>query len=274
MPFPFAHTASSYCFVVTLAGACSVADLAGQTLSAESTAFRTAQLGRSDLRPAERLPEYLTRDFGPLWTQPDAKAVVGFSGPHYQRLEVKVLTAKRSASDPARYLLTGKTRAAGVVHSFSGTVRLEHLRLAIPRPRLGGGDDHLPAGAREGMVVGQYTFTESRGQTKAGVFRGVVATRWYVDTRNRLRYNDADLTSSDGFCNNQFVGTWTSYATSQVLRCNWGDYRAPNAGPLDIGAGEFSPNPKSLPYGWYAYAPATTTESKSAQPAQATAWWK
>jgi hypothetical protein len=149
MPFLFAHTASFYCFVVTLAGACSVADLAGQTLSAESAAFRTAQLGRSDLRPAERLPEYLARDFGPLWTQTDAKAVVGFSGPHYQRLEVKVLTVKRSASDPALYLLTGKTRAAGVVRSFSGTVRLERLRRAIPRQRLGGGDDPLPAGARE-----------------------------------------------------------------------------------------------------------------------------
>jgi hypothetical protein len=141
-----------------------------------------------------------------------------------------------------------------------------HLRVAAPRPRLGGGDDCLPVGAQEG-VVGQYAFTEPTGLAKTGVLRGVVVTRWYVDGRGRLRYNHADLSASDGFANNQFVGTWTGYAMGRALRCNWGDYRVPNAGPLNIGAGEFSPDAKYALYGWQAYQTAGTAKSKNTQPA-------
>ena len=268
MPSPARAACFSY---YALALAWPVSAPPTQGLPAESLAFQTTQLRSPGLRPAERLSEYVGRDFAPLWTQTDAEAVVGFIGPHYQRLEIKVLTATRSPADPAQYVLTGKTRVAGTVRAFSGALRLVHLRVASPRPRLGGGDDRLPVGAREGLVVGQYAFAEPTGQAKTGVFRGVVVTHWYVNGRGRLRYNDADLSTSDGFANNQFVGTWTDYAKGPALRCNWGDYRAPNAGPLDIGAGEFSPDAKYAPHSWQAYRTAGTAESKSPRPA---AWWK
>ena len=247
MPSP-ARAACFLCYALALAWPVSAPPTPG--LPAESRAFQTAQLRSPELRPAERLSDYVGRDFAPLWTQTDARAVVGFIGPHYQRLEVKVLTATRSPADPAQYVLTGKTRVAGTVRAFSGILRLVHLRVAAPRPHLGGGDDRLPAGAREGLVVGQYALAEPKGQAKAGVFRGVVVTHWYVNGRGRLRYNDADLGASDGFANNQFVGTWAGYATGRAVRCNWGDYRVPNAGPLDIGAGEFSPAATYAPHGW------------------------
>ena len=270
MPSP-ARAACFSCYALALAWPVSAPPTRG--LPAESLAFQTAQLRSPGLRPAERLSEYLARDFGPLWTQTNAEAVVGFIGPRYQRLEVKVLTATRSPTDPAQYILTGKTRVAGTVSAFSGTLRLVHLRVAASRPRLDGGDGRLPAGAREGVVVGQYVFAEPTGQAKTGVFRGVVVTHWYVDGRGHLRYNDADLGASDGFANNQFVGTWTGYATSRAVRCNWGDYRVPNAGPLDIGAGEFSPDPKYYSAGWQEYA-AAVPEPKSPRPTVTQVWWK
>jgi hypothetical protein len=260
MPFPFVRPAVCSIVAAALAGAGPVAPPPERALPAESVAFRATQLREAGLRPIERLPAYLARNFGPLWTHTAPAAVFGFIGPHYQRLEVKVLTARRSATDPAVYQLTGKTRVSGTVRAFSGTVRLEHLRVAVPRPRLGG-DDRLPAGTREGVVVGRYALAEPASQPRTGTFRGVVATRWYVDPRGRLRYNDADVSASDGFCNNQYVGTWTSHATGRAVRCNWGDYRAPNAGPLDIGAGEFSADAKYFAYGWQG-------------PAAADTWWK
>ena len=36
----------------------------------------------------------------------------------------------------------------------------------------------------------------------------------------------------------------------QTRPCAWGHYRIPNSGDLDIGVGEFSPNPKYLSNGW------------------------
>ncbi|SFQ78874.1 hypothetical protein [Hymenobacter arizonensis] len=269
MLFSLARAAYFSCCSLVLAGSVNAPPTRG--LSAESTAFETAQLRHPELRPAERLPAYLRRDFGPLWTQTDEASVVGFIGPAYQRLEAKVLTATRSSTDPAQYVLTGKTRTAGTVRSFTGTVRLVRLREATPRPHIGGGDDRLPVGTQEGVVVGHYTFSEPTQQAKTGMFRGVVITRWYVDGRGRLRYNNADL-SSDDFSNNQFVGTWTSYATGRASRCNWGDYRVPNAGPLDIGAGEFSPDPKYYAAGWKTYAAAQPP--KSSRTALTKPWWK
>jgi hypothetical protein len=35
--------------------------------------------------------------------------------------------------------------------------------------------------------------------------------------------------------------------------CNWGDYRIPNAGKLDIGVGEFNPDAKYNAHGWCDY---------------------
>ncbi|WP_260390444.1 hypothetical protein [Riemerella anatipestifer] len=66
-----------------------------------------------------------------------------------------------------------------------------------------------------------------------------------IDNKGQFRY-DALNFFSDGFSNNQFVGSWTSYKTNITKRCNWGDYRIPESGDLDIGVGEFSVKDKYL----------------------------
>jgi hypothetical protein len=61
---------------------------------------------------------------------------------------------------------------------------------------------------------------------------------------------------ADGFSNNTFVGTWTSYKTGKSKKCNFGDYRIPEcegSNGCDIGAGEFSINPKYRENGWQSY---------------------
>lgn len=46
------------------------------------------------------------------------------------------------------------------------------------------------------------------------------------------------------------MGTWTEYNSNEMKCSNWGERRIPFSGDLDIGAGEFSPNPKYFDKGW------------------------
>ncbi len=127
-------------------------------------------------------------------------------------------------------------------------------------------------------MLADYELRENPGQLKSGVFRGVTRINWYVDKQNRLHYDDV-YGQGDGYCNNQFVGTWTSYTTKQTLRCNWGDYRIPNSGDFDMGAGEFSPADKYLAYGWQdvrdcTFGGANEALSAAACKRERLAWWK
>jgi hypothetical protein len=221
------------------------------TLASESIAYRRTQLAAPDLRPGNKLSQYAGYNFGPLWMETANDAVLGFIGPDYQRLRVKILTVRHDTADPTRYLLTGKTQVAGHISSFSGVLVLRQVReLRKLATRI---DETVSPARREGILLADYELREQADQPKSGVFRGIMETDWYVDKRGRLRY-DAIRSAGDGFCNNQFVGTWTSYATKKALCCNWGDYRIPNSGAFDVGAGEFSPDPKYYPKGWHNYA--------------------
>lgn len=254
-------------------------------LSAESEGFRKQVLSRQPvaeaaMRPAEKLAAYAKYDFSPLWLRENDEAVYGFIGARYQRLQVKLLTIQKSAADPALYSVTGKTRVLGVVRAFRGTVRLQQVREALNR-QLPPREEWLPKVAAAGIAVtgtavARYDFFEDSTQTKAGVFRGVLATYWYTDQKLRLHYDDLEG-YSDSFTNNQFVGTWTSYARNQPLRCNWGDFRAPNSGGLDMGAGEFSPADKYYSSGWQYFAALYGTDKtarKRAELLEKQTWWK
>ena len=217
-------------------------------LPAESIAYRRSQLASPDLRPENKPRSYARYDFSPLWMESnrDNGGPYGIIGLNCQRLRMKILTIARDGADPALYYFTGKTQVAGHLSAFSSVLRLQevhelgHLDVRV--------DEVVSPAKKEGIALGVYEFREDVSQLKTGVFRGVVKTNWYLDKRGRLRYDDIRL--GDGYCNNQFVGAWTSYTTKKTLRCNWGDYRIPNSGNFDIGAGDFSPNPKYYAYGW------------------------
>lgn len=86
---------------------------------------------------------------------------------------------------------------------------------------------------------------------------------------------------ADGFQNNQFEGTWTSYKSGETKKCNWGDYRIPDCTWLngcDTGAGEFGINEKYLKNGWENYKLVLntfpeTTEAKLAHEKENEKWW-
>ena len=102
----------------------------------------------------------------------------------------------------------------------------------------------------EGILIGDYEFKEDSMQKHSGVFQGIMMLYWYVVKPGIIHFDDIEMHVSDGYCNNQHCGTWTAYGESIPKVCNWGMYRIPFSGDLDIGAGEFSPNSKYYSNGW------------------------
>ena len=93
-----------------------------------------------------------------------------------------------------------------------------------------------------------------------------------TDTPHFFDYN---LSYCDGFRNNQFVGEYKDAQDKQITQsvC-WGAFRIPNCGDLDVGAGEFSPNEKYLPYGWRSYYEAQTIGTEDVWQIESLPWWK
>ena len=59
--------------------------------------------------------------------------------------------------------------------------------------------------------------------------------------------------------------------------CNWGDYRIPDSEGLDIGAGEFSPNPAFFDKGWKTYSDAMHGDGSvryQAEEEEEERWWE
>jgi len=94
-----------------------------------------------------------------------------------------------------------------------------------------------------------------------------------IDRNGRLQYDEV-MVGADGWRNNQFAGTWTSYRTKASKPASWGDSRIPVAGDLDIGAGEFSPDEKYLAHGWQSYHDAYVGQNKRALAEERRQWWR
>ncbi|MEM6805648.1 MAG: hypothetical protein AAF696_29895, partial [Bacteroidota bacterium] len=102
------------------------------------------------------------------------------------------------------------------------------------------------------FIIGQYEFYEAPNQRGTGILKGKLRINFYLDENDQIKYNGLKF-FADGFSNNQFEGTWTSYTSGKSKKCNWGDYRIPDSQKLDTGVGEFSPAEKYATYGWSNY---------------------
>ncbi len=101
----------------------------------------------------------------------------------------------------------------------------------------------------QGILIGSYEFKENPEKNHSGIFNGIITLNWYVDRFGIIHYDRIEW-FSDRYRNNQYVGKWTDYNNGKEKICNWGEYRIPFSGDLDIGAGEFSPNEKYSNMDW------------------------
>lgn len=241
----------------------------------EASQFKNKELNNSTLNRKEVIRQFSATDFSMLWTKTSNEVVFGFIGDKYERIKVKFISVKK-VDKTNTYAVTGKSMVKTNICDFKGTINITSIRRF--NTIAAGVDGIYKNKGIKGQfsIVGDYLFAETKGQSHSGVFKGSFITNFYIDKNNKIVYDDIDI-NADGYTNNEFVGNWTMYDSNFTQRCNWGDYRIPNCGNLDIGAGEFSPNDKYLKNGWQIVRDAYTgsiSGSKAALKAEKAEWWK
>jgi len=195
--------------------------------------------------------------------------ILGFIGDDYHRFFIHFISVIQNPINPYEYFVYGKTKVKDNVCSYQGTITVKQARIYKR------GD--IP-GYTQGFVICDVILFEDKKQPSAGLIKGNLTSYFLIDYKGRFRY-DAIAYASDGFSNNQFIGNWTSYTTNISKKCHWGDSRIPESGDLDIGAGEFSVNPKYVENGWANLALAwgsypVTPEMLVARQKENEEWWK
>lgn len=196
---------------------------------------------------------------------------LGLIGENFQRFHIHFISAIKSYDNELQYFIYGKTKVKENICSFQGILTIEESRTYD--------EGDIPP-LKQGFVKGNYLFFEDPNQKGTGVLKGKFQTDFYIDEKGEIKY-DALMFVFDGFANNQFEGTWTSYATGNSKQCNWGDYRIPGCNWLngcDLGAGEFHINNKYVKNGWENYKLAWNTYPESpevikAREKEAEKWW-
>lgn len=212
-------------------------------------------------------------DFGKLWTKTENKYVYGIIGANYQRIKIKILTTEKHKNNPNSYEITGKSLVRNNICSFRGIITIQSIK--IYNVMHWGVDDEYKDKKikKQGVLIAKYKLEEDSLQTHSGIFEGKLFSSWYIDKNGKLEYDSIEY-NSDNYRNNQFIGTWTEYKTQKKKDCNWADYRVPNSGDLDVGAGGFSPNYKYFKFGWQTYRDAYFGENMNARKEEERQWWQ
>jgi len=195
--------------------------------------------------------------------------ILGFMGDDFQRFYNHFDSVIQNPTNSYEYLVFGKTKVKETIRSFQGTITIRQSRIHK--------SSDIPD-YQQGVATCDVLFFEDKKQNSTGFLKGRLTSNFILDNKGELRY-DAIMFVADGFANNQFVGTWTSYKTNISKKCHWGDYRIPDSGDLDIGAGEFSVADKYVKNGWENYRLATlgdpdNPKSKLARQKEAEQWWR
>jgi hypothetical protein len=197
--------------------------------------------------------KYIKYDFSTLF--PPKSDFLGYIAPNYHRVKIYFTSVSKDPANTAIYMVSGISIVGNNKCYFKGKIEVDSIREF--RVMHFGVDDELKnTGIKvQGVLLGNYKFEESKENTHSGVFKGVMALFWYIDLNDVLHNDDIEYHYSDRYRNNQYVGTWTAYDANLEKICNWGECRIPFSGDLDIGAGEFSPNPKYNENGWKNFRP-------------------
>lgn len=221
------------------------------------------------LSKAEQKAQLKKYDLGRLWTSTEDTSVFGFIGSNYRRIRVKVLSAKKAGGNSLIYDITGASLVGDTFRRFEGKITVANVRMFKSiEPEMAA--EQIK---KRGILIGDYTFAEEGSGPHSGTFSGTFYTAFYINDAEEVQYDDLE-DGADAFRNNQFAGRWRSKDGKLNFVCNWGDSRIPLSGDLDIGDGEFSPNPKYFKYGWKTYHEAYVNQDADALKQEQREWWK
>lgn len=196
-------------------------------------------------------------------------ASYGFIGDDYQRFYIKLISAVKVPDRENEYMLYGKTRVKNTVCNFIGTAKIIDAKVYVAKDK---------SNYTRGVATVEVAIYEDLKQASTGVIKGSLLSNFMIDKKGLLQYDGFNY-FGDGFNNNQFIGTWTSYKSGNTKKCHFGDGRIPQCGDLDIGAGEFSINEKYVKNGWGSYMKSwvgdpEASENREAKQEENRLWWK
>lgn len=238
--------------------------------------LQTEQLSTSQLK--EKLVKY---DFSTLLTCTDNTYVYGFIGKNHQRIRIKFISVTKDSLKPNTYKVYGKSMVKNNIDEFNGNLVISSI-LKQKVMSYGVDDEYKNKGFKgEFVISGNYTLSENTQQKHSGVFNGIFRTGFYLDKKYLIHYDDI-RDYSDGYMNNEFIGKWTNYQGDIIQVCNWGDYRIPNSGNFDLGAGDFSPMTNDTSLGWQSIHDMgvrdkngkLTAKAKLAKKSEEAKWWQ
>lgn len=169
---------------------------------------------------------------------------LGFRGVNKKRLAIVFSSIEIYQNDPNCYAVNGYTTVMDKnERRFEGEFHLKS-NFIFPEPVFEDSSDPY------GFSVLEYHLLEDKTASATGIFEGSLILLWKVDVSKDVVVYDDIFDGYDGARNYQFFGFWTSYKTGKSSLSCWGIDRIPCSGNLDIGAGEFSPNPEYYKFGW------------------------
>jgi hypothetical protein len=221
--------------------------IAGQQTEDWLAMLKDPEYKDSQFKPENQIERYSEHDFSTLLTP--RTQFLGYIGEDYQRLKIYFTSVSKSPSDSRTYFINGISVVKLNKSSFTGSIRFTRF-IEYKNLRYGIDDRMKDHGIRtQGVLFGTYRFEEDPRHPHSGIFQGSMVFSWYLDVDGVMQYDDIEF-HSDSYRNNQFLGTWTKYGSKAAKVANWGEYRIPLSGDLDIGVAEFSPNPDHLDRGW------------------------
>lgn len=252
----------------------------GQGLSESSMKFVDETLSKADSINVE-LDNYYKTDLSKFWLK-NQDNIVGYIGKDYQRIRIRLISIIKNENSNNEYFIYGKSKVKDIVCDFQGVFKITHIREFDGTERKTIYNYALKYGSSQeaniyryskGFILAEYLLFENPKQKGSGVFKGILGTYFYID-KEELFFDNLELRISDSYCNNQFIGVWQSYKTKVQKTCNWGLYRIPYSGDLDIGAGMFSPDITKYPNkGWETYNKAFFNSDKEARKKEEAIWW-
>lgn len=189
---------------------------------------------------------------------------LGYIGDNYQRFYIHFISVIQNPNNKLEYFVYGKTSVKNNICSFQGRMIIKESNTYV--------ESDMPP-LKEGFVKGEYEFFEDSKQKETGFLKGTFRTDFYIDKKGIIKYN-ALIFVADGFDNNQFEGTWTSYKTGKSKKCNWGDYRIPDSKELDCGTAEFMPLEKYYTSDWLGYMIEKKATKNIINNSEKNIWWK
>lgn len=254
--------------------------LNGQMIPSRSIKFVEESLLKDAGKKVE-LYEFNKRDFSHIWMK-NQEAIIGYIGVDFQRIQIHFISIIKNQHIDNEYFVYGKSKVKNNVCDFQGKFIITHIRNfntaeieALYKEALKHGDKDAIRrfGKERCFILAKCFLYEDQEQKGSGVFVGVIKSYFYIEN-GVLFYDDLDLGVKDDYANNQFIGVWQNYKTLVQKPCSWGEYRIHNAGDLDTGVGEFSPNTKYLDKGWYTYYQAYNKFDNEAIKKENIKWWE